>query len=170
MRRMDEVSTKEPAAPLPDALSASPEDQFLLTYIQQFEAACPVCGYNLRALTLPRCPECGRELRLTVGAVEPFVIPWVLTTIFLAMAAGIGVLFLIACAMFGPPPIYTMRHTDLIPFAAALYGVAAIPLLAMMILRRRKFWKLDATVQWVVAAVAFGIDATFVLLVFTTIH
>jgi len=29
----------------------------------EFELCCPRCGYNLRLLTLPRCPECGLHFR-----------------------------------------------------------------------------------------------------------
>lgn len=36
-----------------------------------------MCGYNLRALATPRCPECGESLRLSVSVVEPRLGPWI---------------------------------------------------------------------------------------------
>jgi hypothetical protein len=44
--------------------------EMLLEFIREHDAACPVCGYNLKALTRPICPECGQELVLAVGAAQ----------------------------------------------------------------------------------------------------
>lgn len=53
-----------PAAP-PTTTRAQ---DLLLDYLGDHDAACPVCGYNVRALTRPVCPECKQELTLAVGA------------------------------------------------------------------------------------------------------
>lgn len=34
-------------------------------------AACPVCGYSLRAIARPQCPECGHELRISLRHPNP---------------------------------------------------------------------------------------------------
>jgi hypothetical protein len=51
--------------------AAAGETAFLLEYLRTHDAFCPLCKYNLRNLTQARCPECGREIRLTVGLTEP---------------------------------------------------------------------------------------------------
>mgnify|MGYP003397905371 CR=1 FL=1 len=40
----------------------------LVDFLSDHDAPCPVCGYNLKALTRPVCPECKHDLVLTVGA------------------------------------------------------------------------------------------------------
>lgn len=34
----------------------------LLRFLAAYDEDCPGCGFNLRALTQPRCPECGRQI------------------------------------------------------------------------------------------------------------
>ncbi len=46
---------------------ASDETELLLRFVAHRDHACPRCGYNLRNLTQPVCPECGEALKLTVG-------------------------------------------------------------------------------------------------------
>src|SRR4051812_30727443 len=45
-------------------------EELLLEFLREHEAPCPVCGYNLKALVRPVCPECGQELVLAVGAAR----------------------------------------------------------------------------------------------------
>ncbi len=42
----------------------------LLEFVGDRNVPCPRCGYNLRALTKPVCPECREELKLTVGRAK----------------------------------------------------------------------------------------------------
>ncbi len=46
------------------------EQRMLLEFVGDRDVPCPRCGYNLRALTKPVCPECREELRLTVGRAK----------------------------------------------------------------------------------------------------
>ena len=47
----------------------NPEDEvaLLLTFLRERDASCPLCGYNLRNLVRPQCPECQEDLILAVG-------------------------------------------------------------------------------------------------------
>jgi hypothetical protein len=38
----------------------------LALYLRDRDAPCPGCGYNLRGVTLDRCPECNRSIELGV--------------------------------------------------------------------------------------------------------
>ena len=65
----------------------------LLDFLREHEAACPVCGYNLKALTRPICPECGQELVLTVGAAR-IRLGWLLAALAPGFFSGIAAAFL----------------------------------------------------------------------------
>ena len=68
--------------------------EMLLAFLAEHEAACPECGYNLRALTRAVCPECGQELVLTVGAAR-VRIGWLLAAVAPGFFSGIAAGFLL---------------------------------------------------------------------------
>jgi hypothetical protein len=47
------------------------EETHLRDFLAHTDYPCPGCGYNLRGLPDPVCPECRQELELTVGLTEP---------------------------------------------------------------------------------------------------
>ncbi len=55
----------------------------LLDFLHEHDATCPVCGYNLRGLTQPTCPECNQELVLAIGVRR-----LALGLLFVALAPG----------------------------------------------------------------------------------
>ncbi|MGA2499887.1 MAG: hypothetical protein ABSH20_19290 [Tepidisphaeraceae bacterium] len=66
-----------------------PDDpDFLRQFLADRDMPCPSCGYNLRSLQSSRCPECGDELKLVVGMVEPRQAA--LLTGLVAIASGMG--------------------------------------------------------------------------------
>jgi hypothetical protein len=66
----------------------------LLDFLREHDAACPVCGYNLRALARPTCPECGHELVLTVGTAR-LRLGWLLAAIAPGFFSGIAAILLL---------------------------------------------------------------------------
>jgi hypothetical protein len=68
-------------SPEPD--SATDDQAMLVTWLSTHDAPCPACKYNLRNLTVPRCPECGRPLSLAVSAAQPFSRTWIATALLL---------------------------------------------------------------------------------------
>ncbi len=50
---------------------ATNDNEGLRQHLADRDLPCPGCGYNLRGLPDPVCPECRQELQLTVGLVEP---------------------------------------------------------------------------------------------------
>src|SRR4051812_44464688 len=122
---------EEPSSP---AGAEESEAQFLLRYLQTHDATCPLCGYNLRRFTVPRCPECGREIKLAVGVVNLFLLPWVVTMIMMAMAAGLGILFVIAVMFFGDAPSPSEMFVEA-PFGCMGlgYGLCCIPGIVLLV-------------------------------------
>lgn len=64
-----------------------PSDQTPSTVGLEEDAYCPGCGYNLRGLTVPRCPECGRPF--TSAEIDEYKEPppsslqkWLVVTAF----------------------------------------------------------------------------------------
>src|SRR5262245_5700142 len=72
--------------------------ELLLEFLREHESPCPVCGYNLKALTKPMCPECGQELALTVGTAR-LRLGWLLAALAPGFFSGI-------CAFFVLIPIF----------------------------------------------------------------
>ena len=69
--------------------------ELLRAFLDGRDAACPGCGYNLRNLQGSRCPECGDELALRVGLVEPRQGALIAGLIGLAAGAGMSGLLII---------------------------------------------------------------------------
>jgi hypothetical protein len=47
-------------------MSPAPADA-IRSYLAERDEACPGCGYNLRGAQEPVCPECGREIRISIA-------------------------------------------------------------------------------------------------------
>lgn len=68
----------------------------LLDFLRHFEAPCPVCNYNLHALTQPICPECGHELALSVGVWGGRLrMDWLLVALAPGFFSGIAAFFVL---------------------------------------------------------------------------
>ena len=76
------------------ATTSTRAQDMLLDFLREHDAACPVCGYNLRALTRPICPECGHELVLTVGAAR-LRLGWLLAAVAPGFFSGIAAFFVL---------------------------------------------------------------------------
>src|SRR3954452_11659127 len=66
----------------------------LLEFLGAYDADCPVCGYNLKALTRPVCPECGQELVLAVG-VRRVRLGWLMAAVAPGFFSGIAAVFVL---------------------------------------------------------------------------
>lgn len=66
----------------------------LLDFLSDHDACCPSCGYNVRALTRPVCPECRQQLTLTVGVVN-LRLGWLLVALAPGFFSGIAACFVL---------------------------------------------------------------------------
>ena len=80
----------------------------LTTFLSDHDTECPGCGYNLRALTGTRCPECNQELVLRVGLAEPRLGAYLGAVCGLLAGIGLAMLILSLAGYFsltqGSPP------------------------------------------------------------------
>jgi hypothetical protein len=136
----------------------SQSDQMLLAFLRERDAFCPVCKYNLRGLTVARCPECGRALQLTVGAVEPFWAAWITGTIAASGSSGIAVL-LVAFSIWRWP--HFVRWDEYFAFFSF---VVSIPIAMALLIFRRRFLRLSRPVQWVLSSLVAVLTMTQIFL------
>lgn len=68
---------------------------FLREFLAERDAPCPMCDYNLRALTDDRCPECGSEVEVKVGLTEPRLTGFIAGIVALAMGLGFNAIVLV---------------------------------------------------------------------------
>ena len=82
-----------PTAP-PTVTREAGEVDLLLIWVRERDVPCPRCGYNLRNLTTPVCPECREELRLCVGA-QRVRYEWLIATLAPGIFSGIAAMLLL---------------------------------------------------------------------------
>ena len=103
---------------------------------------------------MPRCPECGKEIKLMVGLVEQNIAPFVCFTMALVLPAGLGFIGWVAVFREGLGNYQfhslsrTLESLSLIGFQLAFFTLI-IPLLI-----RRKFLRMQLRNQWICAALA----------------
>jgi hypothetical protein len=107
-----------------DRTGVESDEAFLIRYLAERDEPCPLCGYDLRALTSPRCPECGEALRAGVGLAQPQVMAWVALTAPLVASAGIALFMLLLYAGRGSLPS-DYRYPYLRWALVYFWGVAA---------------------------------------------
>jgi hypothetical protein len=143
------------------------DEEMLLAFVHERDAECPACGYNVRSLVSPRCPECGRELRLTIGTLEPYLKPWITLVVVLCAAAGLGLFCFLMLLKDGWPRLGNGRQLGF--NMAFLFHMLTMPIAVLAVLTRRRFMRLSRTTQWrlttLVAIVCGGMFLLFILLV-----
>lgn len=77
-----------------DVTDAARAQDMLLAFLREHEAPCPLCGYNLKSLTRPVCPECGQELVLSVGLAR-LRLGWLLAALAPCFFSGIASIFVL---------------------------------------------------------------------------
>jgi hypothetical protein len=160
------IEAMDSAASTSDAVTRT-DERALLDFLRERDVPCPLCRYNLRALTTPRCPECGRELRLSVGLVEPRQGAWLTGQIALTAAAGIGLMIILFCSANGWPEGGNPRQGLL--NAAFTFHLLMIPAAAAWLMMRRRYLRRSRAVQWAGAALAIAAVAVgMVLLMMVT--
>jgi len=147
-------------------VDAAREHAALTQWLAEHDEPCPICGYNLRALTAGACPECAAPLRLGVTSPQQLLGPWLLAIIACSLALGFD-------------GVVTTMITIAVVFEAFARGTVSVPLVLVgafitlgglsgtglwALIARRRQWRMAApSVQWTraagVAAAVFVIHA-----------
>ncbi len=162
-------ASPEPEQPISPGDQTAPTDAdgLLLDFVRDRDVTCPRCGYNLRNLTKPVCPECRHDLVLAVGLKKPRF-GWFLVTItpglFSAIAAALLLMPIMIVPLLGGGRA-TWRFVAVDAFGW-LSGFAVLVLLKY----RFVFLRQPQPTQRMWAAVAWGIHlaafAVLMLLIF----
>src|SRR5690349_18180211 len=136
----EEAADQSAPAPPPPAGRA---EEMLLEFLREYEAPCPVCGYNLKALTRPVCPECGQGLVLAVGAAR-LRFGWLFAAVAPGFFSGIAALFvlvpIIGRYVFGDGVLMPlMIIIDVFGWCSGIFAI---------ILARKRVRFLSQTAQW----------------------
>lgn len=151
----------ETSQPVHDADTAK-----LLAWLADHDAPCPLCGYNLRALTRAVCPECKQELVLTVGA-KRVRLAWFLIALAPGMFSGIAALFL-AVPIVGQ----TLLGTGYPPWGILLvdvFGLASGGTAILLARRRVWFLRMQMPRQRSIAMSVWGVHVVMFIFLLTTV-
>ena len=119
----------------------------LLAFLREHDAPCPLCGYNLKALTRPVCPECGQELVLAVGAAR-VRLGWLMAAVAPGFFSGIAAIFMLVPIVV-PPLLGNVRRIPLTLIGIDLFGWASGIGAVLLAANRHRFLALSrATQRW----------------------
>ncbi len=137
-------------------------DPHFITFVAGRDVPCPVCEYNLRDLTLDRCPECGERLVLQLTRAEPMLGLFLAFVLPLLGAAGLGLIFVMLWATNGGP-----GPDQVLPIAAF---IACIPVAAVAVMIRKWFMRAPLTARVGLVVASFALVALLFGLIFLTFH
>jgi hypothetical protein len=149
-----------------DARSPSDADR-LIDFLRDHDAPCPLCRYNLRALTKPECPECRHALALTVG-IPRLRFEWLIAAVTPCTFSGIAAILLLIPIIAQPvsgngPPPPGICLLDAFGWASGITG-------AGLFARRYAFLRMQPGAQRLVAIVIWGVHLTaFLMMVLVAI-
>lgn len=135
------------------AVSGTTGTPLLIQFLLGADVPCPRCGYNLRDLQGNRCPECGDELRLQVGLVEPRYGPYLAALSGACLGLGAGVLLGLVALVEAPLSWWSETCARLL---LVLIGLTAV-LVPALLLRRRNFRRRTPASQWTAAGVILAL-------------
>lgn len=76
-------------------MDTSPDTNLLLAYLASHDEPCPNCGYSLRGVREPKCPECGAAVRLATPKERSGIGVGRYALAVAALPMAIGVLFVV---------------------------------------------------------------------------
>jgi len=144
------------------------EQEMLRQYLKNRNVPCPACGYNIKQLLSNTCPECGRELMLSVGIVGLSNL-WITALVGAIVPAACGLpfhlLILIALSHGATPSDALSEPEGIIFLLLVFYALSCAVFSILLIVMRQRFMRLRIQAQGtiatllVIAAVFAGIVA-----------
>lgn len=141
--------------------SNEPADEVdrLLAFLAGRDVPCPRCGYNLRDLSRPQCPECRHDLALAVGVRQP-PLAWLLVALapgafsLIAATLLLGLMIFVGLIGGGRAP-WPIVIADAFGFTSGLAAVVLVRYRSPFLRQMRARQQLWALVIWAVHVMAF---------------
>lgn len=133
--------------------------ELLEDLLRGHDEPCPGCGYSLRGLRGGRCPECGSDLELRVGLVQPRQGAFIAGLVGLSMGLGLSALLVLYAGVMilrfglsGGPPLRVFFGYN--GGAAVVHGVAVL----LWIRAQRRLRLAGARTRWTLAALGWALS------------
>ena len=134
-----------------ERLPRDPSPQMLRAFLAEHDAPCPICGYNLRGVTLDICPECECPIELGVSSSSSFLGAWLLALLAFAMPLSfgmlIGAMMIVSSVMSGgdvPEAVFLM-------IALSTLTLTSVGMLWVLVARKRDWLRMARRRQWRIA-------------------
>jgi uncharacterized protein (DUF983 family) len=142
-------------------------DQLLIEFLRHRDVKCPRCGYNLRGLAVPRCPECGGEITLAIANPAAASAARIVLMIASCMSTGMGAMLVTVIIRIEPLrqfwlPFESFSTINLVLLLLFL----GLPALILAIWQRRRFEQLPPRLQWLCATAMVSLVATIQISLF----
>lgn len=134
-----------------ERLPRDPPREMLRAFLADHDAPCPVCGYNLRGVTLGVCPECESPIELGVSSSSSQQSAWLMALLVFAMPLSfdilIGVLMTVGVVMSaGENAEGVFLMVSLVTLSMVCIGM-----LWVLIARKRDWLCMPRRKQWSIA-------------------
>lgn len=137
-------------------------------HVADVDVDCPGCGYNLRGLTWPVCPECKQDLELRVGLMEPKLGAFIFGLV--ALAGGVGFHAMLLGYLCW---LVAIRSRTGFPSEATVVVIVAIAmftaLMFLWISQRRRLRRLRIGPRWTLGVVAWALFVASAIAFFATV-
>jgi len=129
-------------------LPRNPPPEMLRAFLADHDAPCPVCGYNLRGVILPVCPECESPIELGVASAQSRLGAWLLALLAFAMPLSfdilVGLMMIVGVVLSGG------ENAEGVFLMVALLTLTAVSIgvLWVLIARKRDWLRMPQRRQW----------------------
>lgn len=139
-----------------EQLSRHASGGMLCAYLADHDAPCPICGYNLRGVTLGVCPECECPIELGVSSSSSFLGAWLLALLAFAMPLSfdllVGLMMIISTVMTG----FEDASAIFLMISLLTLSMTCIGMLWVLVARKRDWLRMPRRKQWRLAWMMFA--------------
>ena len=138
---------------MPDGDKVQFESELLKQLLALRDYPCPVCRYNLKGIESDKCPECGASLDISLISADLKLGPWLAALLGCGFPLGFACIIVVIYCYFW----IVTNHYDSGEFIAiGLFALLAFIeglALAVLVCKRKRFWRKRVKTQWMIAAV-----------------
>lgn len=135
----------------PKQLPRDPTPQLLREFLAEHDALCPVCGYNLRGVMLPVCPECECPIELGIASNNAYLGAWLLALLAFAMPLSFDLL--VGLMMLVSTVFSAGENAEGVFLLVSLttLTLTSIGMLWVLVARKRDWLRMPRRKQWKLA-------------------